>query len=158
MMLFNDKYKIELNVSQEVFIDGFIQKTEICEDLINDLFPNKRKDFLGRIDYNTFSIVLNKSSFLHNTCKITGHIVERGNKIQMNGSIKGYKFTLLFILTFALFSVGGMIVNLFFIPGHDDLKIFFSIMTLVSISNSYGAINGLKKYKKQFIEKIKSIH
>ncbi len=76
MMLFDDKYIIDLNVSQEVFINGLLKKTEIREDLNNDLFPNKRKVFLGQINYNTFSIVLNKSSFRYNTCKITGHIVE----------------------------------------------------------------------------------
>ncbi len=104
MILFNDKYKLELNISQRDFIDGLLKKTEIRDDLNHDMFPNKKKDFIGRIDYDSFSIVINRSSFLQNNYKITGYIADKKDKIQIEGRVKEYKFLLLFVLAFALFS------------------------------------------------------
>ncbi|QQS50964.1 MAG: hypothetical protein IPM71_15510 [Bacteroidota bacterium] len=158
MILFNDKYNLELNISHRVFIDGLLKMTELREDLSNDIFPNKKKDFLGQIEYNRFTIVKNKSFFLQNNYKIVGQIIEQGDKIHINGSIKGYKLLLLYVLTFSLFSFSGMIVQLFFIDGQEDLRNFFSILTLVGSTNTYIVVNGFNKYKKQFIEKIKSIN
>ena len=156
MIFFDDKYAFELDMSQKDFIDGLMKMTEIREDINNDIFPNKKYDFLGQINYNDFSIVLNKSSFLQNNFKVTGYISEQGDKIQVKGAIKGYKILLLFVLIFTLFSFSGMISHLFFISGRINLRIFFSILTFIGVTNIYGVIHGLNKYKKQFLEKIMS--
>ena len=158
MILFNDKYKLKLYISHGDFINGLQKKTVIREDLTNDIFPNKKKEFLGQIDYNRFSIVINKSSIFQNNYKITGHIIGKGDNIQIEGSIKGYKFLLLFVLTYCLFSFGGMIGYLFFLSGHQDLRVFFLILTLIGITNFYSVISGLNKYKRRFIENIKNIN
>ena len=158
MILLDDKYRIELNISHEEFIDKLLKTTEIRENLDNDAFPNKKKYFLGNIDYNSFSLVLNRSAFNKIHYKIYGNITQYENKIQIVGSIKGYIFSLLFNLCFSLFSLGGTVEYFFFINGQLFLKVFFCVLLLIGASNFYVVISNLKRYKMQFIEKIASFN
>ena len=157
MIFFNDKYDLELDINQKDFVDGLLKKTELREDVNNDLLPKKKKDFLGKIEYNSFSIVLNKSALFQNNFRINGLIIGQGAKTQIKGSIKGYKFLFLFVFAFSIFSLGGLIYYIFFIPRRGDLTFFLLILTVIGSINIFGVVNRLNKYKRQFIDKLKTI-
>jgi hypothetical protein len=156
MFLFDESYKIELEISQKEFVDKLLKETEIRNDTTNDIIPNKKRQFIGKIDFNKFELVRNRNAFLKNFTTV-GHISEEHNKTLINGRITGYKFLLIFVITYTLFCGCIWIGNLLINSSQKDLTIGFLIFFIIGIFNLIGVIRSLKADRNKFVEKFKEI-
>ncbi len=156
MICFNSKYQIEIDSSQEKFIEKLSLQTIIQKDFKTKIVVDKKKDFIGEIEYDKFKLTRNKSSFVSNNYTITGIVNEIDNKIEINGKITGYKFTLSFVIIYTILCFFIAINNWVFMQDRIDLRIGFTLFTIIGIINYFGIIRGLKKFKTEFLNTIKN--
>lgn len=74
----------------------------------------------------------------------------------MEKEITGYKFSLGFVIIYTMFCSIIALNNWIFVQDRIDLRIGFTIFSLIGFLNYFGIIHGLNKYRTDSVDLIKS--
>jgi len=160
--VYNGKFEVKLEISQDAFVNKFLKVTELRDELINDVFPNKKHIWMGKIAFNSFEVIDNNSSFnwiwFRHNYKFIGTINEENGKARIVGSLKGHLFELIFYVFYTSFC---FIAAIYFAILHLSIGAtqgilgFMTILGLAMCCQLIGALNGSKRL---FIEKMEAMN
>ena len=137
-------------MTQSVFVEKLLQMTKYSDDLNPVLFPNTKKEFIGQIEYNQFSILRNTSAFFRDNFILIANINENDEGEIVEGSIKGHKFSPFFVFSFTLICILFLIYNLLFNSEASNSITASLIFSAIGLIKSTGLIYRLQDFKKQF--------
>ena len=138
-------------MTQHDFVEKLSNATRHRDRFHRDIFPDTKKDFIGEVEYSHFTLVRNYSAIIRNNYKLIETISEHNdNELTIEGVITGYKFSLVFLLTYTLGSIFFLVYNLSFNPDSKYIILFLLILSVIGLINSIGLIIGLNSYKNSF--------
>jgi hypothetical protein len=157
MDFFENKYRIVLKMTQHDFVEKLSNATRHRDGIHRDIFPDTKKDFIGEVEYSHFTLARNYSAIFRNNYKLLGTTSEHNdNELTVEGVIKGYKFSLVFLLTYTLGCIFFLVYNLSFNPDSKDSIRFLLIFSVIGLINSIGLVIGLNNYKNSFLKMLKN--
>ena len=157
MVFFDNRFKLVLKMSQKDFVHKLSQMTKYADDISPELFPESKKEFIGQIGYDRFTLLRNKSVFFHDNYRLTGRFTENDNQLSIEGFIEGYKFTMIFVVSYTLVWVAFLIYNLVLTPESSDRIIAFLFFAIIGSINFLGLKWSLTRFKKRFVQIIKNL-
>ena len=100
MSIINNQFRLNLDIFKREFVDKLIFISKNQENVDKDIISSDSYKYIGTLDFNSFRLIKNKSTFFNINFSIAGEISEKNEQVQIDGEIEGHIFTLLFVLTY----------------------------------------------------------
>ena len=156
MLGFNDKFSLELRLSEQKFSEQLMALIDTEFNKFSDLKSDPNKLYTGNIKFNKFNLSSAKTIFGKRIGEISGTYKIKNNNIVVKGQVVNYQFLLIFVTSYTLICLTLMVNFLFFNPTTDYAEFIFAFFSLIGISNYVGTIRKLNKLKDGFLDKMET--